>query len=88
MSQTVRDLFNKEREAWLNNARKAAKKLLKTRSVITIEDVLSECPRPQFVHRNTTGRVFNDLDFVAVGWRHSSRPLMKGRQVREWTLRK
>lgn len=39
---TVKDLFKKEREAWLEEPRTAAKKLLEDKSLITIEDVLKE----------------------------------------------
>lgn len=82
---TVKDLFKKEREAWLEEARTTAKKLLEDKSLITIEDVLKECPRPEYIHRNTTGKVFNS-DFKPVGWRKSKRPVMNGRFVRVWRL--
>jgi len=80
-------LFRKEKQAWLENARTTARKLLKRRRTITIEDVLERCPRPEYIHPNTTGKVFLDSEFKAVGWRKSVRPLMNGRQVRLWMLR-
>lgn len=83
----MKDLFKKEREAWIENARVTARKLLDNKSLITIEDVLKECPRPPYLHRNTTGSVFRCDDFVAVGWRKSERPLMTGRFVRVWRMR-
>ena len=83
---TVKDLFKKEREAWLEEARVTAKKLLEDKSLIAIEDVLKECPRPEYIHRNTTGTVFNN-DFKPVGWRKSERPIMNGRFVRVWRMR-
>lgn len=83
---TVKDLFKKEREAWLESARLAAKELLEDKPLITIEDVLKVCPRPEYIHRNTTGKVFNN-DFQPVGWRKSKRPIMNGRFVRIWRLR-
>lgn len=73
---TVKDLFKKEREAWLEEARVTAKKLLEDKSLITIEDVLKECPRPEYIHRNTTGNIFRCDDFKPVGWRN------------EWQIRK
>lgn len=82
---TVKDLFKKEREAWLEEARTTAKKLLEDKALITIEDVLKEYPRPEYIHRNTTGKVFNS-DFKPVGWRKSERPVMNGRFVRVWRL--
>lgn len=83
---TVKDLFKKEREAWLENARLTAKELLEDKPLITIEDVLKVCPRPEYIHRNTTGKVFNN-DFQPVGWRKSKRPIMNGRFVRIWRLK-
>ena len=83
---TVKDLFKKEREAWLENARLAAKELLEDKPLITIEDILKVCPRPEYIHRNTTGKVFNN-DFQPVGWRKSKRPIMNGRFVRIWRLK-
>lgn len=81
----VKDLFKKEREVWLLKARDTAKELLKEYYSITIEDVLKKCPRPDYIHRNATGKVF-DKDFIAIGWRRSARPLMNGRQVRVWRM--
>ena len=83
---TVKDLFKKEREAWLESSRLAAKELLEESPLITIEDVLKVCPRPEYIHRNTTGKVFNN-DFQPVGWRKSKRPIMNGRFVRIWRLK-
>lgn len=83
---TVKDLFKKEREVWLESARLAAKELLEDKPLITIEDVLKVCPRPEYIHRNTTGKVFNN-DFQPVGWRKSKRPIMNGRFVRIWRLK-
>lgn len=79
-------LFQREKEAWLERARKEARKQLRRKPTITIEDVLKKCPRPEYIHRNTTGSVFQDVAFVATGWRPSKRPLMNGRQVRVWAL--
>lgn len=82
----IQDLFKKEKEAWLDTARATAKNLLRNRLRITVEDVLERCPRPDYVHRNVTGHIFQDKDFKAIGWRPSRRPAMNGRQVREWAL--
>lgn len=82
----VNDLFKREREAWLDKARSTARKLLRYRRRITVEDVLEQCPRPQYVHQNTTGMIFRDNDFKAVGWQPSRRTAMNGRQVRVWSL--
>lgn len=86
--KTIKDLFTKGRQEWLDEARETARNLLKKSKFITVEDVLKKCPRPQYIHKNTVGSIFKDDDFVAVGWRRSARPLMNGRQVRVWTLKK
>lgn len=84
----VRDLFQREKIAWLDSARAVAIKLLQVRKKITVEDVLKECPRPTYIHRNTTGSIFKSPDFVASGWTASKRPAMNSRYVRQWSLSK
>lgn len=83
---SMQDLFRKEREAWLDQARATARKLLVYRYDITIEDVLAECPRPDHVHRNTTGKVFSHPDFMPCGFDVSRRTVSRGRWIRRWTL--
>jgi hypothetical protein len=84
--QTVRDLFQLNREQWLNGARKVAYQLLQTRLTITIEDVLELYPRPKYLHRNTTGSVFKDAWFQPVGYTASRRAQSHGRTIRLWGL--
>jgi len=85
-TKTVPDLFRKEREEWLIDCRREAKKLLKHRSYITIEDVLRACPRPQYIKPNTVGQVFKDPAFKSVGFSRSVRPVSNGRYVQRWAL--
>ena len=87
-TKTIADLFKQERAAWLESARSEAKKQLRNRRYITIEDVLIAKPRPQYVHRNTTGHVFQDPDFIWVGVTKSLRPVSNGRLISKWALRK
>ena len=84
---TVKDLFYREREAWLTQARLIAIKLLKKKRTITVEDVLKRHERPDYVHRNTVGQIFRTKDFRPCGWSPSKRPAMNGRQVRVWRLK-
>jgi hypothetical protein len=83
---TMHDLFGKGREDWLETARHEARKLLRARQFITIEDVLDICPKPTYLHRNTIGSVFNN-DFVPVGFAKSRRTVSKGRWIRQWKLK-
>lgn len=84
MTKTVKDLFQAEKVKWLDGARAAARKLLRYRRTITIEDVLEIHPLPTYIHRNTAGRVFQCDDFHAVGWTPSTRRVSHGRHVRVW----
>lgn len=86
-TKTMADLFKQQRSEWLDSARATAKKLLRGKYFITIEDVLAINPRPQFVHRNTTGLVFNHSDFVNFGMARSTRPAMNGRMIMRWRIR-
>lgn len=83
---SMNDLFQMGKEDWLEQARHEAKKLLRRRHVITIEDVLDVCPKPTYLHRNTIGSVFNG-DFVPVGFAKSKRLVSRGRWIRQWKLK-
>lgn len=80
------DIFQGQREQWLIQCRTVARQLLKTRESITIEDVTKLVPRPTFLHRNLTGRVFND-EFVPVGFTKALHKEAKGRWIRTWRVR-
>jgi hypothetical protein len=82
---TINGLFTEQKQAWLEEARYTARKLLETRESVTIEDVLKECPRPSYLHRNVCGSVF-DSDFKSVGFTKSKRPVSKGRWIQQWVL--
>ncbi len=80
------DLFSKEKQAWLDECRAAARRLLTTREEITVEDVLEICPRPTYIHRNTTGQIFNHKDFQFARFTKSRRHISKGRWIMRWKL--
>lgn len=85
---TIQDLFTSSKQQWLEDARLAAQRLLKVQECITIEDVLSICPRPKFLHQNITGNVFKSREFKPTGrYRKSKRSISHGRDVKEWTLK-
>jgi hypothetical protein len=83
----VPNLFKQSTHEWLEEARDEAENICRKKGVVTIEDVLKVCPRPNYVHRNSTGNMFHDDRFYAFGWIPSGRPAMNGRQVRIWKLR-
>jgi len=84
--QTARDLFNVSRLQWIEGARVVARRLLHTRYKITIEDVLEVYPRPKYLHRNTTGKVFQHEAFRTVGYTPAMKPSSHGRIIKLWTL--
>lgn len=84
--QTVPDLFNQSREQWLEGARHTARKLLRHKYRITIEDVLEIYPRPKYLHRNTTGSVFKSEVFQPIGYTLARKPSSHKRVIRLWTL--
>ena len=87
-TRTMQDMFRGERETWLEDARTVASRMIEEGGVpITIEDVLKECPKPSYIHRNTVGAVFRSPAFKAVGWTPSKRTAMNGRYVRKWSLK-
>lgn len=86
IQQTIQGLFSQTREDWLDATRSTARNLLRTRTYITIDDVLAICPRPQFLHRNTTGQVFKHPDFKVYGFQKSTNPLANGRIICQWVL--
>jgi hypothetical protein len=84
---TMQDMFHLTREAWLDNARSAARMLLlRSKSVITIEDVLKVVPRPSYLHPNITGRVFQTDMFVSVGFTLAKKYSSHSRVIRKWSL--
>lgn len=84
--KTAQDLFKREREAWLQDCRATARKLLQRKSEITINDVLAECPRPTYIHENATGSVFKDNDFRLVRYTKSHSRTAHRRVIGVWGL--
>lgn len=84
--KTINSLFSLGQNTWLAECRTIAKQLLKHRETITVEDVLKLSPRPKYLHRNTTGRIFDD-QFRPVGFTKSKNPTSKGRWIRTWSLK-
>lgn len=81
------DLFVKERQDWLDKARHTAEKIALVNGRVDIEDVLEKCPRPKYLHRNVTGKVFTHDIFKVSGFKKSRRTISKGRIICVWTLR-
>lgn len=52
-----------------------------------MEDVLAVCERPSYVHRNLTGNIFRDSDFVMDGWTPARKASSNRRWIMKWRLR-
>jgi len=83
---TIQDMFGLTRQGWLEECRKTAKQLLRFQDSVTVEDILPLVPRPEYIHRNSTGSIF-DGQFRSVGWVQSKRPISKGRWIMQWKLK-
>lgn len=81
------DLFAENRQDWLSKARHAAEKIALAAGKVDIEDVLAICPRPKYLHKNITGKVFAPDMFRVRGFKKSRRAISKGRIICEWELR-
>lgn len=84
---TQQSFFSQTKQQWIEMAREAARELLGQGGTITIEEVLQRAPRPVWVHRNSTGSVFQHPDFVAVGYTVAKKPSSNGRVIRKWALK-
>lgn len=84
---TAQDLFKNTKQQWVDECRMVARKLLKVRNTITIENVLKECPRPKYLKPNATGGIFQHEDFTAVGYTMARKPSSHGRVIRVWSLK-
>lgn len=71
-------------QEWLDSCRHAARILLKTKPLVSIEDILRVCPRPQHIKHQLTGSVFKHQDFEPVGIVHCTRPGRHRSIVRTW----
>lgn len=86
LPKTVPDLFQLSRQEWLERARRTAQEIILRHGYCTVEDVLAICPRPDYVHRNVTGHVFQNDIFKFVRYTKSRRPISNARTICVWTI--
>ena len=82
-----RDIFAKEKQAWLETARAEARRLLRKNYEITIEDVLAEVPLPDYLNRNTIGHVFLSPEFKKVGYTTAKHAAANHRVIAKWKMK-
>lgn len=80
------DLFAAEKKDWVTKARRAAETIALENGTVNIDEVLSICPRPGYIHRNTTGKIFSNSVFRFSGVIKSKKVSSKGRLICVWTL--
>jgi hypothetical protein len=76
----------KNNSPWIDQARKTAKRIFNAEGVVSIDEVLAECPRPAHVHKNATGSVFREKCWVRVGYKPSANPSAHARVIGIYTL--
>jgi hypothetical protein len=84
---TQQSFFQLTKNQWIEMARQTARELLGNGGTITIEEVLARTPRPAWIHRNSTGSVFQHHDFKAVGYTQAKKASSNRRVIRLWSLR-
>ena len=84
---TIQDLFARDKTLWLAECRKEAKRQLQFKPSVTSDDITKNVPRPTYIHRNTTGQIFNNGEFITVGFTISTRKEANGRTIRQWALK-
>lgn len=86
-AKNVQELFHKDKQAWLDDCRTEAKRLLVHRPFVTIEDITVKCPRPKHIKPNVTGSVFLHPDFQKVGAPvRAKHREANGHWISRWTL--
>jgi hypothetical protein len=85
--RTQLDIFHRAKTEWIADARRTAQKLLFRRELVSIEDVLAECPRPKGVSKKANSQVFKHDVFRPVGYTRATHPEANGHVIRLWELR-
>ena len=80
---TVQERFSFDKDDWLAQCRETATRLLRQQDTVTVEDILLLCPKPEYLHRNTIGSIFNS-NFIPVDFVKAKHKAAKGRWIRTW----
>ena len=88
MVQTQFSFIGEQKAAYLDDARAAAKRLLRHRQYITTDDVRAICPVPHMVNPKIMGSVFKHPDFESTGqYVPSRRSEAHGRPIQKFKLK-
>ena len=81
------ELAQEERARWLQEARGCAYVLARQFGTVTINDVRTHCPPPDWADPRILGSVFKTPDFTRIGYRPSKRRSCHGRPIGIFALR-
>ena len=84
IANTTKDLFGGNRTAFVNECRTVARKLLKQRPCITIDDVREYVQLPEYMNPLVFSQVFRDDEFETCGYTVSERRASKARLLCKW----
>jgi len=89
---TTAELFSDQIQDYLAEARNVAENVARRRGTVTMDDVLAELPRPEYVVPRRLCHLFNfdpQKRFRLVGHKKSNRTkVSKSHAIGVWTLRK
>jgi|ERR1044072_4310940 hypothetical protein len=75
------------RADYLEQAREAAFKLLRSKDYITVDDVRKECPPPDNIDGRVMGAIFTKKHFESVGFSRSVRVACHHRPIQRFRLK-
>lgn len=78
---------NGEHDAWIGEARRAARRIASEHGAVTINDVREICPPPDEADPRIMGSVLKKDEFVRVGFQVSSRRSCHGRMIGVFRLK-
>ena len=85
--RTQLDMYEQQKQAWLDQARLVAQRIAYEEGSVTAEDIRVQCPIPGGIHRNTMGKIFADpKTFVSNGFKKSRTPSRNGAIICVWQL--
>ena len=86
--QTAMNLFEAERQEFLELCRWTAKKIAKEKGHVTIDDVRDNVMLPLKIDGRVFGAVFNKSDWLKVGYTNTRRESSHGRPIAIFQLKK
>jgi hypothetical protein len=84
---SILEVQKEKYEAWIDRARKEARKIAKRRGKVSADDVHRACPPPEYADPRVMGAVFFPReDWIVVEYQRSVRKSNHGRPIAVWSL--